>query len=500
LKSGGENVSYKGGVLGIDVGTSALKAVVYDKQGKVIALNNQSYAYTTPEPGWAEIEPELWWQAFKNALKELHNTVPDLKHLQAISFTGQMHTGVLLDENYATIKPTIMWLDRRASVETQELLKKLNLPFYQLNSTYTLPKLLWLYKHYPEKIAGVRKILWPKDYIRFRLTGEICTDSTEVLGTGLYDFELKKWAESRLSLVGLKPEVLPEIRSSQEDGGEICSELAEELGLNPDIKVVIGMGDIAALLGGAPHKNGRVVCSLGSSSMIFSSIPKNSSPSLPKDALYTVNLEPYKLYGGVSSTTGAAISWLYKNIFEGEKRGKSFSDCFKASLEIEPGCGGLTFIPYLAGERSPYWSDEVKGGFYGLNLSHDIRHLTRAVMEGVAFSLRHIIDLYEESGVKVEEIALAAGGIRVPGLVQLIADICQKNVLIYAGQDTVTKVLYALCVSALGQGNFENSLLSTFEEPEFIEYNKEFLSDYNNSYQLYRKFSAFAAGDLQNNC
>lgn len=480
-------------ILGVDVGTSSLKAVVYDLQGKVIAMNSQSYTFSTPQPGWAEIDPELWWLAFKKAIRELQKTIPSLQQLQAISFTGQMHTAVLLDENHAIIQPTIMWLDRRAASETAELLQKLNLPSYQLNSTYTLPKLLWLHKHHPEKMEKVKKILWPKDYLRWRITGEICTDSTEVVGTGMYDFELKKWAESRLDLVGLEADVLPEIKSPQEDGGKILPEVAAELGLNPDTKIVIGMGDIAALLGGAPHKVGRVVCSLGSSSMVFSVLPENSFPSLPKDALYTVHLEPYRLYGGVSSTTGAALVWLYEKIYEGEKRGKSFEECIAAALQVSPGCEGVCFIPYLAGERSPYWSDEVKGGFYGLNLSHDIRHLTRAVMEGVAYSLRHLIDLYEASGVKVEELALAAGGIRVPGWVQIIADVCQKNVLIYAGQDTVTKVLYALCASALGHAGFEESLLSTFSEPDLVCYDPKYALTYDETYRLYRKFSAFAA-------
>jgi len=404
-----------------------------------------------------------------------------------------MHTGILLDENHTTIQPTIMWLDRRAAVETHELLQKLNLPSYQLNSTYTLPKLLWLHKHYPEKLAKVKKILWPKDYLRWRLTGEFCTDSTEVLGTGLYDFDLHKWAESRLELIGLEPEVLPEIRSPFSEGGRIRPELAEELNLNPEVKILVGMGDIAALLGGAPHKTGRVVCSLGSSSMIFASIPKDMSPSLPGDALYTVNLEPYKLYGGVSSTTGASLVWLYEKILEGQQKGKDFNDLFSAALEISPGCEGLCFIPYLAGERSPYWSDDVRGGFYGLSLSHDARHLTRAVMEGIAYSLRHLIDLYEESGVKVQELALAAGGIRVPGLVQIIADVCGKNVLIYAGQDTVTKVLYAICASALDLADFEESLLSTFGQPEFIHYDPTHSLAYDKTYRIYRKFSDFAA-------
>lgn len=167
-----------------------------------------------------------------------------------------------------------------------------------------LTKLLWLHKNYPEKMQKVKRILWPKDYLRWRLTGVICTDTTEVLGTEIYDFDRKEWAEARMGLVGLKPTVLPEIRHSGVEGGKLLPQVAAELGINPDIKIIVGMGDIAALLGGAPHKEGRVVCSLGSSSMIFSVLPKDCTPSLPRDALYTVNLEPYRLYGGVSSTTG----------------------------------------------------------------------------------------------------------------------------------------------------------------------------------------------------
>lgn len=483
-----ENPGY---ILGIDVGTSSLKAVTYNLAGKVLAVTSESYTYATPRAGWAEMNPETWWTALQKALAALGRQI-DLNNIAALALTGQMHSAILLDRHYNIIQPTILWLDRRAAAETQELKLCLNLPPYQLNSTYTLPKLLWLYKHHPEVIAKVHKILWPKDYLRWRLTGEICTDPTETLGTGLYDWSGNKWALDRLSLVGLAPGVLPEIRPSGAAAGVLLPEIAAELGLSRQTHVLTGMGDIAALLGGAPLKPGRVVCSLGSSSMIFAALQEGQNPQAPGDALYTVNLPPYRLFGGVSSTTGAALMWLYENILGGRTQQLEFPELVRGALEIAPGCQGLCFIPYLAGERSPYWNDGIKAGFYGLTLTHDSRHLTRAVMEGVAYSLRHLLDIYTSCGVEVEELAMAAGGVRVQGWVEMIADICRKDVLIYAGQETVTRVLYALCAAYLGQDSFEGALLHTFGEPELAAGSGQDGQAYDEAYLLYRSYAAFA--------
>ena len=159
-------------VLAVDAGTSALKAVLYDQHGRLLASARKNYAYQTPHPGWAEGNPDDWWQALVAAVQELNNSSWDLQKVKAIGITGQMHTLVLLDQDGQVLSPTILWLDRRAAAETAELSQKLNLPPYQLNSTYTLPKLLWLVRHQPELMAGVHTLLWPKDYLRYRLTGQ----------------------------------------------------------------------------------------------------------------------------------------------------------------------------------------------------------------------------------------------------------------------------------------------------------------------------------------
>ena len=485
-------------ILGVDIGTSSLKAVVFNFKGEIEAISRVGYSYRTPAAGWAEINPETWWQSLKEALAQLRDKGIALQMVAAISFTGQMHTGVLFSADDKILQPTILWLDRRATAEMEKLQESLNLPPYQLNSTYTLPKLLWLYNNRLQVMTKAKKILWPKDFLRWRLTGEMCTDPTDAMGSGLYDWENKCWAEDRLRLVGLTPEVLPPIVPANFQGGKIIKSVAGELGLNPAVKVVVGMGDMAALIGGAPAKRGRVVCSLGTSSMVFTRLSADEVVSAPHNSLYTITIDSYRLFGGVSSTTGASLVWIYDNIFSWNKSKnqiKSFEDYVQDALEIKPGADGLCFIPYLAGERSPYWSDHLKGGFYGLQTAHDLRHLTRAVLEGVAFSLRHLLDIFEVSGVPVNELALAAGGIRTPGWAQIIADACQMDVSIYSGQETVTRVLYAICMEHLGQGKLEKYLQDSFAKPHIVKKQENYQKVYAQNYRVYRNFSKFALNE-----
>jgi xylulokinase len=198
------------------------------------------------------------------------------------------------------------------------------------------------------------------------------------------------------------------------------------------------------------------------------------------------------MLGGVSSTSGAALLWAYENISRGPAQGESFEAFVTEALAIAPGAEGLTFVPYLAGERSPYWNDTIRGGFYGLRLSHDHRHFARAVMEGVAYSLRHLLDIFGELGAPVDEIALAGGGTRTEGWPQMFADVCQRPVAIYAGQETVTRVLYALCQSCLGVSTFEDSLAATFDEPHCFANRGELADVYETGYRAYRSLARYA--------
>jgi len=470
----------------VDVGTSSLKAVLYDAAASVTDRAIHRYGYEAKQPGWAEGDPHTWWQALLNALEDLGRR-SNLGAVRAISFTGQMHSAVLLDEDGEVIPPTILWLDRRASDETETLQRMLELPPYQLNSTYTLPKLLWLRRHRPDTLDRTDKIIWPKDYLRFRLTEEICTDLTEPAGAALLDWRERDWAEERLDLVGLNRDVLPPIRPAAADGGALLPDVAASLGLNPGAKVLVGMGDVAALFGAAPPSPGRVFCSLGSSSMVFAPIEENQYVQDPADRLYVYPFGPYPLLGGVSSTTGSALVWICEQWGD-----PGYEACVREALAVEPGASGLCFVPYLAGERSPYWSDSIRGGFHGLQLAHTRAHLVRAVMEGVAYSLRHLLNIYSELEVPIKEIALAGGGATTEGWPQIIADVCQRDVLIYAEEETVTRVLFALCQTSLEQAAFEHAVLQTFEKPRIIRHREKLADIYAERYEQYRAFSEFA--------
>lgn len=476
-------------MLAVDVGTSALKAVVYARDGQTLAASTQRHAYTTPQPGWAEADPEAWWQAFQLAMVDLHQLLPGLETAQALALSGQMHTAVLLDEAGEVVPPTILWLDRRATVETAELQAHLRLPPYHLNSTYTLPKLYWLARHMPEVVQRVACILWPKDYLRFRMTGERLTDYTEAGGAALLDWQTLTWATSRLELIGLDPAILPSLRWPQEDGGSLLPGIAARFGLRDDVKVIVGAGDVLALIAGTPPVPGQVTCSLGSSSMVFGPMPPGQTVADPADRLYVYPLLPYPLLGGVSSTTGAAVQWAWHMLYDGQV---PFDEAVQQALATPPGADGLLFLPFLSGERSPFWNDGLRGAFYGLTLAHSRAHLMRAVLEGVAFSLRHLIDIFAELGAAPQSIALAGGGVSVPGLPQLLSDVCRLPVRIYAGQETVTRALYAYACLALGDDKaFDQALARTFAAPvEFVARAED--ERHEVRYRIYRQLAQFA--------
>lgn len=476
-------------VLAVDVGTSALKVVVYSCEGRVMASISRRYAYATPQPGWAEADPHAWWFAFEDAMTELRSSGVDLGQVQALGVTGQMHTAVLLDGDGEVLSPTILWLDRRAVAETRELQERLGLAPCHLNSTYTLPKLVWLARHQPEVLRNTKCVLWPKDYLRYRLTGLQMTDYTEAGGAALLDWDRLTWATERLAMVGIDADILPSLHHPQDDGGRLLPELAERYHLRRDVRVIVGAGDVLALVSGALPRFGQVTCSLGSSSMIFTPLPPGQEINDPLQRVYTYPLLAFPLVGGVSSTTGAAVQWAWRSLYDDQT---TFDSAVQQALTMPAGAEGLVFLPFLSGERSPFWNDNLRGAFYGLTLAHRRPHMLRAVMEGVAFSLRYLLDIFAELGVSLETIALAGGGASVAGWPQIIADICQLPVHVYTGDETVTRALYAYARLALGDGvDFSAALAQTFDAPSI--YRPEFGSElYDPLYRQYCQLTEFA--------
>ncbi|MCC6148077.1 MAG: hypothetical protein IT308_10975 [Anaerolineaceae bacterium] len=476
-------------VLAVDVGTSSLKVVLYDIAGNILGSAIERYGYQPLRPDWAEADPEEWWVAFCAAMDELRRNSWDLKACRALAITGQMHTAVLLDEEDKPLPPTILWLDRRAALETAELQACFNLPSYQLNSTYTLPKLFWLARNRPEVISRARHLLWPKDYLRFRLTRRILTDFTEAGGAALLNWERLAWAPERLERIGIPSNILPPLCKPEDDGGPLLPEMAHKLGLSIDIRVIVGAGDVLALITGAPPMAGRVTCSLGSSSMVFYPLLEGQKVEDLQGRIYVYPLLPYPLLGGVSSTTGAALHWAWQMLYPSSV---SFDQAARLALETPPGAEGVFFLPFLSGERSPYWSDTLRGSFCGLSLTHTREGMFRSVMEGVAFSLRTMLEIYRELNIRLDEIALAGGGAVTPGWPQIISDVCQLPVCLYSGQETVTRALYAYACIALGQDkDFSTALLRTFGPSESVSPRLELKEIYDPMFARYQRLSDF---------
>ncbi len=487
-------IAVKPYVLVYDVGTSSIKAAVYGPEGEVLTKKSQFYAYDTPEESWAEIDPQCWWSALVSVTGELGASgAAELHSVEAVAVTGQMHTAVLLDEHDEVIAPSILWFDRRAGAETRELQETFNVPPYVLNSSYTLPKLCWMAKHAPEVMRKVKTILWPKDYIRYLMTDKKATDYTEGIGSALIDWEAGTWIPQRIEACGLSMDVLPPLRS-QEETYPITAEAANQLGLADRCKVLTGCGDIAALLGGAPHKPGRLVYSLGSSSMYFT---ETDSDIREKDGLYTLSFGGHKLFGGVSSTTGAALNWAYEMLWGGEST-IPFRDAVEKSLTARTAADSVVFLPFLAGERSPFWSDSMTGCFDGLKLHHDKRHLTKSIMEGVACSIRYILDLMEGAQTPIDEIALSGGGAKTPGWPEIIASVTGKRVLVYAAEETVTAVLYALTASVLQGRPFKEILHGLFREPTECLPDTHMVEIYDVLYARYRGLVSGKTEVMQN--
>lgn len=452
-------------LLAVDVGTSSLKAVVYAFDGSILASESSSYEYASPQAGWAEASPQDWQQAMEVCLARLSRLPDLLSHIEVIAFTGQMHTAVLLDVELNPLDPSILWLDRRAAAETSELQAIFGMPAYQLNSTYTLPKLYWMSKHLPDVIQKARHLLWPKDYLRFLITGEIYTDITEPGGAALLNWETLDWAKERLAYIGVNPEILPPILQPEDEAGSLLPQVSSQFNINPQAKVIAGAGDVLALISSAPPAKGRLNCSLGSSSMIFCSLEPHENVVDPQNRIYTYPLLQVPMLGGVSSTTGAALQWAWKNLYQDSP----FEAAISEALEVAAGSEGVFFLPFLSGERSPFWNDQLRGSFHGISLAHTRAHLLRAVMEGVGLSLAYMIQIFQELNVEIREIALAGGGTKTPGWAQMIADICQLPVCVYTGQETVTHALFAYaCLATQDERSFEQALLDTFDEPEWL--------------------------------
>ncbi len=418
-------------VLGIDHGTGGCKVTCINESGKRISEAYVAYPSYYSQPRWVEQNPEEWMDAaiiaVNKALKGFSKE--DRLCIKGIGFSAPHHVAVLLDEQNQVIRKAIMWNDQRSGEEVQELIAShgdeiIELTNHRPSPTWTLPQILWLKKNEPENYKKIKKVLFEKDYIRYRFTGEMMTDNIEAEGSMFYDVKRQEWSEKLLSLIGLNASMLPEVKKPTDGAGTLMKAMADKLNLSPGIPVIIGTADTASeIYGSGATQEGDGVIKLATAGN-FSVLSANAHTNMnltgyhfPIEGLYYLN--------SATNFAAASFRWLKETFFEDweDKYGEDdvYSMIDKAIATTKPGADGLLFHPYLNGERSPYWDPYLRASFFGAMAGHTRIHFARAVLEGVAFSIK---DASLEFGeLPINNVRLIGGGSKSKVWSQIMADI-----------------------------------------------------------------------------
>jgi xylulokinase len=403
--------------LGMDVGTGGTRAVVVDADGKLIAGAAAEHApFRTPHPGWAEQDPEDWWRAAKQAIHGALAAAPEPREtIAAIGLTGQMHGAVMLDQDGNVLRPALIWCDTRTQPQCDWLTEKIGyerlieLTCNPALPNFTLTKLLWVKEHEPEIFAKIRHILCPKDYVRYRLTGEFAIDVQEASGTLLLDVTHRRWSKEVAEAAGIPDSWLPKLYESP----EVCARISETAsgltGLAAGTPVVAGAGDQGAgAVGMGILQPGSVSATIGTSGVVFAATAAPTKD--PKGRLHTFCHAVPGLWHvmGVTQSAGLSFRWLKETFFAAE----NYDALTAWAAAVPAGSEGLEWAPYLLGERTPHLDPEVRAAFAGISTVHKGEHFVRAVLEGVAYSLQDTFSLFAELGIPVKEIRLGGGGAR----------------------------------------------------------------------------------------
>lgn len=415
--------------IGIDLGTSAVKLLLMNEAGEIKNIVSKEYPLYFPYPGWSEQNPQDWYEQVAAGVRELTAGV-DKEEVAGISFGGQMHGLVILDEHDKVIRPAILWNDGRTAEECDFLnngIGKNKLSEYTANiafAGFTAPKLLWLKKHEPENFARIRKIMLPKDYIAYRFTGVHSTDPSDASGMLLYDVRNKHWSEQMLEICGLRENMLPRVYESYEVTGSLLPEAAKELQLTTKVKVAAGAGDnAAAAVGNGVVGGGKCNISLGTSGTIFITSDKFGVDK--NNALHSFAHADggYHLMGCMLSAA-SCNKWWSENIL-------GTSDYAKEQEAVKKlGENQVYFLPYLMGERSPHNDPFARGAFIGMTMDTTRADMTQAVLEGVTYGLRDSLEVARSLGIDVKETMICGGGAKSPLWRKLIANIMNVTVLV----------------------------------------------------------------------
>jgi len=431
--------------LGIDVGTGGTRAVLIDAAGRVIASATGEHApFASPQTNWAEQDPRDWWRAATRAVREvLSKNEIQAEAISAVGFSGQMHGAVLLDNHDEVLRPSIIWCDQRTSNQCIALTEKvgatqlIELTCNPALTGFTLPKLLWVREFEPDVWRRVGSVLLPKDYVRLRLTGDRATDVADASGTLLFDVTNRRWSEQMLAATEIDEALLPRVYESPEITGVVSAAGADATGLRAGTPVVAGGGDQAAgAVGMGIVRPGAVSATIGTSGVVFAASDK---PALdPRGRVHTFcHAVPGRWHVmGVTQGAGLSLRWFRDQFGAGDDDGRDpYERLTEEAAAAPPGANGLMWAPYLMGERTPHLDPHARAALVGLTASHTRAHVIRAMLEGVAFSLRDTFEIFREMNVPVNEIKLGGGGARSALWRQIQADVYARAVKIVEAEE-----------------------------------------------------------------
>lgn len=473
--------------IGVDLGTSAVKLLLMDQDGNVVNTVSREYPLYFPYPGWSEQKPEDWWEQTKEGIRHLVEPV-DSSLVAGISFGGQMHGLVILDEQDRVIRPAILWNDGRTGKQTDylnQVIGKETLSKYTANiafAGFTAPKILWVKENEPENFSRICKIMLPKDYLAYCLTGVHCCDYSDASGMLLLDVQHKCWSEEMLEICGIRKEQMPALFESYEKVGTLKPEVAKELGLSENCIVAAGAGDnAAAAVGTGTVGDGQCNVSLGTSGTVF--ISSKEFGVDPNNALHAFAHSDghFHLMGCILSAA-SCNKWWMDEIIGTEDYAKEQESIVKL------GENHVFFLPYLMGERSPHNDPNARGTFIGMTMDTSRADMTQAVLEGVAFAIRDSFEIAKSLGIQIERTKICGGGAKSPLWRKIIANVLNVKVDRIASEEG--PALGGAMLAAVADGTFasvEDAAGRIVKIIETIEPEPELAAKYDRQYQKFAK-------------
>ena len=485
-------------VLGIDVGTGGTRVLIVDQQGRVVASATAEHApFASPQIGWAEQRPEDWWAACTIAVpRALERAGLRGDDIACLGFSGQMHGAVMLDESGHVVRPALIWCDVRTDRQCRELTEKIGAErLIQLTcnpalANFTLTKFLWVRENEPENWKRVRSVMLPKDYVRYQLTGDRATDMADASGTLLLDVANRRWSNEMLEAAEIDRALLPALYESPDICGKVSARAAAATGLKAGTPVVAGAGDQAAGATGmgivAP---GAVSATIGTSGVVFAA---TDDPALDrKGRLHTFcHAIPGRWHVmGVTQAAGLSLRWFRDQFGAGSEDGRDlYERLTEEAATAPPGCNGLLFTPYLMGERTPHLDPRARGAFVGLTASHKRADMIRAILEGVAFSLRDTFTIFGEMNVPVKSVRLGGGGARSTLWRQIQADVYGHEVEVVEAEEGAAYGAALLAgVGARMWASVDDACAAVVRVAKRVRPNPEAVTTLNKNYAAYRR-------------